>query len=218
MVKTVVCLGDSNTHGFNAENGGRFLRTERWTGILQEKLGEDFYIVEEGLNGRTCVIDDPITEGLSAREVISPILLTHEPVDLLVVMLGTNDVKERFRMRPYNIKEGMKSLLLKAKSTVGAWREDKPKILLVCPPPILDDYMDRIYGEEMGAGCADKSKALAGLYEALAKEVRCFYLDGGSVEGVSMDALCGMHLSKTSHQNLGKALAGKIEEIFKGED
>ncbi len=97
MQKHIVCFGDSNTHGYCAETDGRFDEGHRWTRLLQKSLGEGFLIIEEGLSGRTTCFQDPIHEGLSGIEYMYPCLMSHEPVDLLVVMLGTNDTKERDR-------------------------------------------------------------------------------------------------------------------------
>ena len=96
MKKHIVCFGDSNTHGYCAMNDGRFDENERWTCFLQKNLGEDYLVLEEGLSGRTTCFNDPLFEGLSGLDYIYPCLMSHEPVDLLVIMLGTNDTKERF--------------------------------------------------------------------------------------------------------------------------
>ena len=98
MKKHIVCLGDSNTHGYCADPADcadgslqRFNEEERWTCLLQKKLGEDYLVAEEGLSGRTTVFDDPLYEHLSALDYLYPCLKSHEPVSLLIVMLGTND-------------------------------------------------------------------------------------------------------------------------------
>ena len=109
MKKHIVCYGDSNTHGYCAETGGRFSEDERWTCLLQSYLGDDFLVLEEGLSGRTTCFDDPIHEGLSGLDHIYPCLMTHEPVDLLIIMLGTNDTKERFGVSPACIALGLNS-------------------------------------------------------------------------------------------------------------
>lgn len=102
MKRHIVCLGDSNTHGYCADPADcadgslrRFNESERWTCRLQAALGEDFLVLEEGLPGRTTVFDDPVEESLSALPYLYPCLMSHAPVSLLVVMLGTNDTKER---------------------------------------------------------------------------------------------------------------------------
>ena len=114
MKKHVVCFGDSNTHGYCAKTGGRFDENQRWTCLLQKKLGDQWLILEEGLSGRTTTFDDPIHEALSGLDYIYPCLMSHEPVDLLIIMLGTNDTKERFGASAECIALGLKRLISKA--------------------------------------------------------------------------------------------------------
>lgn len=123
--KTILCFGDSNTHGYNSSNNGRFTETERWTCLLDAYLGSDYRVIEEGLGGRTTVFDDPIFEGLSGYPYLFPCMMSHEPVDLLIIMLGTNDVKERFSATPANIAKGLERLTLKAIHTSDAWRKNR---------------------------------------------------------------------------------------------
>ena len=141
MKKHIVCFGDSNTHGYCADpsdsnDGGiRFNESERWTCRLQELLGEAYLVMEEGLSGRTTCFEDPIHEGLSGLQYITPCLKSHEPVDLLVIMLGTNDTKERFSANAACIAIGMARLVKKAMAT-ECWGGRKPNILVVAPPHI----------------------------------------------------------------------------------
>ena len=110
MKKHIVCFGDSNTHGYRAEDNGRFGEDQRWTRLLEQYLGEEYLVLEEGLSGRTTCYDDPIHEGLSGLSAIYPCLMSHEPVDLLIIMLGTNDTKERFASSAACIALGLKRL------------------------------------------------------------------------------------------------------------
>ena len=120
MRKHIVCLGDSNTHGYCADPDdcadaalARFNEDERWTCLLQEALGEDYKVFEEGLSGRTTVFQDPLYEGLDALHYLYPCLKTHEPVSMLIIMLGTNDTKERLGANAYAIGLGMRRLIQK---------------------------------------------------------------------------------------------------------
>ena len=139
MKKHIVCFGDSNTHGYcadpndTAERTDRFNEDERWTCLLQKMLGEEYLVLEEGLSGRTTVFSDPLHECMSGLDVIYSTLMSHEPVDLLIIMLGTNDTKERFNASPACIGIGMERLALKAE-TVAAWRAGRPNLLIVAPP------------------------------------------------------------------------------------
>ena len=128
MRKHIVCFGDSNTHGYCAdpkdcaEGGNRFSEEERWTCLLQKKLGDSALVIEEGLSGRTTVFTDPLHESMAGLDSIYSVLMSHEPVDLLIIMLGTNDTKERFGANAACIGIGMERLILKAKS-IPCWRK-----------------------------------------------------------------------------------------------
>lgn len=213
MKKTIICFGDSNTHGYNSSNHGRFSEDERWTGRLASYLGDEYSIKEEGLSGRTTSFDDPLFEGLCGLNLIYPVLMTHEPVDLLIIMLGTNDTKVRFGATPENIAKGLERLTRKAMDSRDVWR-DGPKILLIAPPPIEPGYEKSDVFGEMGAGCVEKSRALAPLYRKTAEQCGCYFLDAGEIEGVSMYPYDHMHLSDTAHDALAKKLAEWIPTIL----
>lgn len=149
MKKTIICFGDSNTHGYCSATGGRFDEAKRWPCLLADRLGEDYHVVEEGLSGRTTVFDDPLFEGLSGLSAIYPCLMSHEPVDLLIIMLGTNDTKARFSCSAENIAKGLERLAVKAISTHDAFRSC-PNILLIAPAPIDSRYSSTDVANEMG--------------------------------------------------------------------
>ena len=180
-MKHIVCFGDSNTHGYCAENNGRFDETQRWTCLLQKGLGDDYLVLEEGLSGRTTCFTDPIHEGLNGLDYIYPCLMSHEPVDLLIIMLGTNDTKERFGSSAACIALGLKRLIAKAIATTDCWRDGKPNILVVTPQNIGREYADTEVAQTMGRGCAKKSEGLAAQYEQIAQMMGCHYLDANQV-------------------------------------
>lgn len=211
--KTIVCFGDSNTYGYDSSTHGRFPITQRWTGLLEEMLGKGYLVREEGLPGRTTVFDDPLFEGLSGFSYIYPCLNSHAPIDLLIIMLGTNDVKERFAATPENIAKGLERLVTKAIQTTDAWR-NKPNILLIAPPPIEAGYETSEVAGEMGAHCIEKSKALAPLYEKVANCLGLHFLDAASIKGMHMYPYDYMHLSPESHRLLAEKIAKMIPEII----
>lgn len=98
--KRVLCFGDSNTWGYIPASGKRHPVGIRWTTLLQEKLGSDFEVIEEGLNSRTTDMNDPKHVGKNGLAYLRPCLETHDPIDLIILMLGTNDMKERFNREP----------------------------------------------------------------------------------------------------------------------
>lgn len=213
MKKHIVCLGDSNTHGYCARTNGRFDENERWTCLLGKKLGEDYLVIEEGLSGRTTCFSDPIHEALSGLDYIYPCLMSHEPVDLLVIMLGTNDTKERFGSSAACIALGLKRLVAKAIAATDCWAGQKPNILIVTPKTIDKDYEHTEVAATMGRGCAEKSEGLREEYPKIAKLMGCHYFDANTAvkENNHIDY---MHLTARGHQELADALAKLIPDLL----
>ena len=211
MKKHIVCFGDSNTHGYCADphdcadGGDRFNENERWTCLLQKQLGEDYLVLEEGLSGRTTVFSDALHESMSGLDTIYSCLMSHEPVDLLIIMLGTNDTKERFGANAAAIAVGMERLLLKCRS-VPAWRGDRPNILVICPPPLGAGFHDEV----MGPGCVEKSVALPPYLKAVAARNGCHYFDA---KGCEMNAVDFTHLTKQGHAKLAEELAKLVPTL-----
>lgn len=203
MRKRIVCYGDSNTWGYDAVTDGRFPEEVRWTGKLQELLGEEYCIIEEGLCGRTTVFEDPLNEGLNGLTYLYPCLMSHGPLDLLVIMLGTNDSKERFSATPKNIADGMKRLVKKAKKAEDAWRNE-PQILVVAPAPIEAPCEQSKVAGEMGK-CVERSQGLAAELELCAELLGCDFLDAAPY--VTMNTIDYMHLDRESHNRFAHKLA-----------
>ena len=216
MKKHIVCFGDSNTHGYCADpadcadGGDRFNESERWPCLLQNLLGDEYHVIEEGLSGRTSVFDDPIHGGLAGIDYIGPCLMSHEPVDLLIIMLGTNDTKERFGLTAKLIGIAMQRLIRQARSTL-CWGGKEPNILLVCPPPIGEQLND----PGMGNGCAAKSKELPPHYAETAALTGAHFMDAADCEFNKIDF---MHLTRAGHDRLAHKIAAyfgmAIEEVF----
>ena len=208
-MRTVLCYGDSNTWGFDPETGERFAPDVRWPGVLARGLGEAFRVVEEGLSGRTTVRDDPI-EGAhkNGRTYLRACLESHKPIDLVALMLGTNDLKQRFGASASDIAQGAASLaeeILRSRCGPGA---GAPAVLLVAPPPLgrLTELA------EMFEGSAEKSARFAGHYRRFAEQYGCRSLDAGAVAASS--DLDGIHLEAGEHRKLGEAVAARVAEIF----
>ena len=134
----ILCYGDSNTWGYNAETGDRFPDDVRWTGVLQNLLGPAFRVLEEGQPGRTTVWDDPIEEHLNGKTALYSTLECQSPVDLVILMLGTNDLKPRFSLNAFDIAAGAERLIRIIRTHLPDGQKQPPRILLVCPPPIGD--------------------------------------------------------------------------------
>ena len=213
MKKHIVCFGDSNTYGYcadpadSADGTQRYNEEERWTCRLQQALGESCSVLEEGLSGRTTVFPDPLHEAMDGLSAAYPVLMTHSPVDLLIIMLGTNDTKERFGVGAAGIAVGMERLLRKCRS-VDCWGGKAPNILVVCPPPIGPLFHDEV----MGNGCPEKSAALAPYLADTAKRCEAHFLDAAGCEFNSVDH---MHLSRRGHAQLAERLAALVPELLR---
>ena len=207
-MKTVLCYGDSNTWGFNPVTQDRFPITERWTGVLAHELGAGYRIVEEGLNGRTTLWDDPIEEWRNGKTYLLPCLWSHKPIDLVIIMLGTNDLKERFSVSAYDIAAGAGVIVdLTLRSGAGP-NGGAPQVLLMAPPVVarLTDYA------EMFLDAQAKSRKFAEHYQRVANKYRCRFLDTAQII-VSSD-LDGIHFEADQHRKLGLAVAARVRETL----
>ena len=217
MKKHILCFGDSNTHGYCADpadcaDGGiRFNESERWPRRLQTLLGDGYLVIEEGLSGRTTCFDDPIHEGLSGLSYIYPCLKSHETVDLLIIMLGTNDTKDRFYASAACIGIGMARLVKKAMNT-ECWGGKKPSILVIAPPPIGEGMLTAPCAATMGSLCVEKSRELAKYYKEQCDLMGCHFLDAGAL-GCGFNTVDFMHLTNKGHEALAKKLAELVPEL-----
>ncbi len=218
MKKHILCLGDSNTHGYCADpadcagGGDRFSEAERWTCRLQAALGEDYLVLEEGLSGRTTVFQDPLYEGLDALHYLWPCLKSHEPLSLLIIMLGTNDVKQRMGgASAFAISLGMRRLIQKAQTT-DCWGTGKPNILIIAPLPIDKRVEQSPVADEMGQGAVEKSRELPAHLKQMAAENGVHFLDAAEL-GLAFNQIDFMHLTRDSHARLAQALAEKVREL-----
>ena len=218
MKKHIVCFGDSNTHGYCADprdcaDGGiRFNESERWPRRLQELLGEEYLVIEEGLSGRTTCFDDPIHEGLSGIDYITPCLKSHEAVDLLIIMLGTNDTKDRFYASAACIGIGMARLVKKAQNC-ECWGGKKPNVLVIAPPPIGEGMLTAECAATMGRLCVEKSRELAHYYKMQCELIGCHFLDAGEL-GCEFNTVDYMHLTNKGHETLAKGLAERVSDYL----
>lgn len=207
--RIVLAYGDSNTHGTmpmaRLEDTGRFGPAERWPGVCAAALGAGWRVIEEGLPGRTTVHADPIEGAYKNGLAFLPAVLeTHRPVDLVVLMLGTNDLKQKFSVPPVEIGQSIALLLdTLARSAMGP-AGTPPRVLLVAPVPV--DELGCL--GEMFTGAAEKSRRLAPLYAAMAARYGADFLDGGTVIAVS--PVDGIHFDAAAHAALGRAIAEKI--------
>jgi len=207
-MEKILCYGDSNTWGYNPRTGERFPRDVRWTGVLRAELEDGYEVIEEGLNGRTTVWDDPIEGYKNGKTYLIPCLESHQPVDLVVMMLGTNELKMRFSLSAYDIAEGIRVLVDVIQKSETGHDGDPPELLLMVPPPIakLTEFA------EMFEGAEAKSRRFAEHYRRIAEEQGCEFFDTSSVI-VSSD-IDGIHFEVSEHQKLGQAVADLVKQIL----
>ncbi len=211
-MKTLLCYGDSNTHGTlpsaDRINYPRLGPNERWTGIVRQRLGAEWFVVEEGLGGRTTVLDDPI-EGVHKNGLRGlPIALeSHKPIDLVVLMLGTNDLRTHYGMTAANIARANGVLVERILGSLASGPDGRkgPNVLLVAPPRVLEDDPE---AAENRAGCLAKSTRFGTLYADVAKAYGIPFLDAGSV--IEPSPIDGVHFDAGAHRKLGNAIADLI--------
>ena len=212
MRKHIVCLGDSNTHGYApAAPGGRYDESVRWPCLLQSALGGDCLVIEEGLSGRTTVFSDPTEFGMAAIDYVWPCLMSHEPVELLIIMLGTNDARECFAASPVMITRGLERLVRRAQAA-PCWARG-PRILIAAPAPLPDEVETDPFGSAiMGRGGAEKTRALPQLFRELAERMGCAFFDASGL--VSYGGGDHMHLSAGEHARLAAAMAAEVKKLI----
>jgi lysophospholipase L1-like esterase len=198
----ILCYGDSNTRGsIPCTLHERYSRSIRWPGRLQSILGTRYHVIEEGLGGRTTCFDDPQEEGRNGKASLLPCLRSHRPIDLAVLMLGTNDLKARFSASAQSIAQNAGELVRIIQTSQAGSESKNPQVLLVAPPPLseLSQFKDEFAGGE------EKSKLFRDLYQKQAEELGCLFLDAG--EYVISSKLDGIHWDESGHLRLAQAVA-----------
>lgn len=228
--RVVLCFGDSNTWGHDAVSGIRFGPKTRWPGVMAAQLN-NVVVLEEGLNGRTTVFDDPCCNWLApnvdpsvcnGRKALMPLLHSAKPVDCVVIALGVNDLKWRFSATPSDIANGAGLLIDDVRlSGSGSFHPTGPALLdgategmagapavvLVCPPPITNE---EVFPDFRGGGIS-RSEQLATEFARVAEEKGVALVEAGSVPGCEASMLDGIHLTAEAHAALGQAIATAVK-------
>ena len=209
---TIVCYGDSNTWGFHPETWGRYPYEERWTTLLQEKLGSDYLVIPEGLNSRTTVFDpagdEPWKNGLYA---LAPVIGTNKPIDILLFMLGTNDCKFTQNVTAEEIGAGMDQLLTQAEQICTEVQGDLPVMIVVAPPAILPDLEGTSFEKEFDVTSSEKSIEIAQFYETVAETHNCIFIK--ATDQAEVSPTDGVHLTKNGHAQLAELIYTKINSL-----
>lgn len=208
--KRILCFGDSNTWGYIPGSGERYPDDVRWTGVLRGLLGDGYTVLEDGINGRTTVYDQDWAVGRNGRKALDYSLQAQKPLDLIVIMLGTNDLSMK-DMRFVEL--GIHEVARVAKNADAIINVSAPifphgpKVLLIAPPPLNKSY-DADTGR---AGKYAESLGFPEVVKRVADDLDLDFLDGSKYAEVS-EVDC--HLTEKGHKQLGEAVAEKIKEIF----
>ncbi|MGH2484664.1 MAG: SGNH/GDSL hydrolase family protein [Ktedonobacterales bacterium] len=208
-MRTILCFGDSNTWGLNPETDQRFERDTRWPGVLRRGLGPGYEVIEEGLRGRTTVFDDPLEPHRSGKEYLPPCLQSHEPVDVVILLLGTNDIQARYHVSALEVALGVGALVELIVNSAAGPGGGGPDVLLLAPPPIgevPEPWTDSFIGAR------EKSLKLPEHYRNVAEEYQCTYVN--TAQFVESSAVDGLHWEASAHETLGKALVGYVRELL----
>lgn len=211
MQKRILCFGDSNTWGAVPGEGSRHADDIRWTGVLQSELGSDYKVIEEGYNGRVSVHDDPVEGRLSGLAYFGPCLDSQSPLDLVILMLGTNDLKARFGVNPRTIAFGLERYLdvLKITPMFG----NKPEVLIASPILIDESYKDNaLFYDMFGDGAVERSEGFAEAFKEFAESAGVHFINAAEYGKASVRD--GVHMEAEYHEKLGKAFAEKVKAIL----
>lgn len=208
-MRKIVCFGDSNTYGFSPYDGSRYGEDVRWTGVLDKLLGDRFEVINEGKNARTIAFDDPYNEDCNGMADIGPCIVAHEPFDLMIIMLGTNDLKAYFEATPQIIADNLRKMCEFIKEKTDT------RLLLASPMWLGDQIEFSNLHLEFGRQQVEYSFELAPLIQKVAEQMGAEFIDL-AVVAMSSDVDC-LHLDPEEHDKLGKAMHAKVLDIFKEE-
>jgi len=190
----------------------RFEDDERWTGLLQEDLGAGYTVIEEGLGGRTTVWDDPIERDKNGYKHLFTVMESQKPFDLIIIMLGTNDLKSRFSVTAYDIAQSAGLLAREAMRSECGPDGSSPKVLLVAPIQIGPHIMEVYLGGMFNPDCIAKSQQFDRLYYEVASELGCYYMNAG--EYAKPDPIDSVHIALEGHKSLASAMSQKVKSII----
>ncbi len=211
-MKTVLCYGDSLTWGSDAQTGGRHAPQDRWPQVLASGLGKGVSVITEGLRGRTTGYDEHLADcDRNGVRIFPTILYTHAPLDLVIIMLGANDMKAHIAGTAIAAMQGMRRLVELVR--INALRDgttEPPHVLIVAPPPLCETANTEF--SAMFAGGVEQSHMLASFYSDLADEQGCDFFDAGTVAQTS--PIDGVHLDAENTRAIGRALTPIVKLVL----
>lgn len=206
-MKQILCFGDSNTYGLIPGTKDRYGWNIRWPGILDEYVRDRGYrVIEEGLCGRTTIFEDELREGRRGTDTLPILLESHSPIDIILLMLGTNDCKTVYNASAELIGKGIQKLLDQIKNKLP-----QSKILLISPILLGEGVWEEGFDKEFGCQSVETSKNLHKVYKGIADENGIYYLKAS--EYAAPSAADREHLDETGHRNLADAIIHLFEEL-----
>lgn len=220
-MKNILCYGDSNLRGcipasFDEKTSlhSRYARDKRWPGILQRKLGKQYHIIEEGLAGRTTNLDEliPNKPPRNGWKDLPLFLESHYPLEIVILSLGTNDIRARFNRTPEQITQAMSQLIELVKNSNKGPSGQAPEILLIAPPIIRQpEIFSASFQLEFPLEAIKNSEKLPIFYQKLSQKQEIGFLDASKI--VTSSKLDGVHWEASQHQILAEAILIKIKMI-----
>ncbi|MEM7398564.1 MAG: SGNH/GDSL hydrolase family protein [Pseudomonadota bacterium] len=209
MTKTILCFGDSITWGYNPKDATRYAPEDRWPRALESALQGRARAIEEGLNARTIATDDFARPFRNGMAMLPPLLESHAPIDIVVVMLGTNDSAPCYGLTAGRIGMNATVMVRAINSSQAGPGDAAPKTVLMAPPPLgsLNPEMSLMYSGGQGT-----SRGLAAAYETVAKRFGIAYLNAADV--VKVSAVDGVHLDPEAQRALGAAVGKVVEPLL----
>lgn len=204
--KTILCYGDSNTWGNVPRSDDRYPRDIRWTGALQNLLGKGYEVISEGLCGRTFIAVDPAKPHRTGITHLQAILESADPIDVVIVMLGTNDIKVTYKLTPAEIAAHVLQTIEFIRNVKDL--EKIPEILIICPPPVIIPQTNDL-DSRMILG-PEAFRILPGLYKEVAQRQSCGFINAG--EYISSSKIDGYHLDAEGHMKLAEIIHTWIQK------
>ena len=205
VLKKILCFGDSNTYGYIPNNGARYDKNTRWTGVLSLLSHGKFKIIEDGCNNRTAFAANPAGKIFTGYEIL-PELLTGD-FDAVVLAIGINDTQFLYNLSSIEIASGVEKLI-----NIVKVKSPQAKILLVAPSILTDDVLNGNFACLFDRTSIEKSRQLPLLYQKIAEKQNIEFLDLNSVAKTS--SLDGLHYAPEQHLKIAQVIFTRLSELF----
>ncbi|MCR5002161.1 MAG: SGNH/GDSL hydrolase family protein [Lachnospiraceae bacterium] len=211
-MKTILCYGDSNTYGYVPETGMRYPANVRYPGVLRMLLGDGFSVIEEGCNGRTTIHDDPVDGWKNGLDYLRPCLNSHKPVDIVILMLGSNDLKATFGLTAGEIAAGAGELVDVIQSFTAEKQGYVPAIILVSPPEIGTGIQASPFYGAFYEDAIEESRQFPKYYKEVADKKNCVFFN--AAEYIYPSPVDSLHLTPEGHRILAEKLSELVKEMI----